>query len=137
MAEIEVLRAGDEGPWVDSLQAYLNSFGASLAQDGRFGPKTEEAVKRFQAENQLVQDGVAGVKTWGKLGIEGEENFAREFVRFLQAECPTLAVIATLETEQDAHNFLRSQGIDIDALLCWANGDGDGFRASVAAGGFS
>lgn len=39
----------------------------SYGVDGKFGKKTEEAVKRFQAEHGLVVDGIVGVKTWAML----------------------------------------------------------------------
>ena len=35
--------------------------------DGKYGKKTEEAVKRFQSEHGLVVDGIVGVKTWAML----------------------------------------------------------------------
>ena len=39
----------------------------SYGVDGKFGKKTEEAIKRFQAEHGLVVDGIVGVKTWAML----------------------------------------------------------------------
>lgn len=39
----------------------------SYGVDGKFGKKTEEAVKRFQSEHGLVVDGIVGVKTWAML----------------------------------------------------------------------
>jgi Putative peptidoglycan binding domain len=35
--------------------------------DGLFGPKTEKAVKTFQDNHNLVDDGIVGPKTWAKL----------------------------------------------------------------------
>lgn len=35
--------------------------------DGQIGPKTKEAIKKFQSENGLTVDGIAGPKTKGKL----------------------------------------------------------------------
>ncbi|XRG80045.1 peptidoglycan-binding protein [Rossellomorea sp. GAMAL-10_SWC] len=39
----------------------------SVKVDGIFGTLTEKAVKEFQRKNDLVVDGIVGVKTWGKL----------------------------------------------------------------------
>ena len=38
---------------------------------GKFGPKTEAAVKAWQSSNGLTADGIVGDGTWGKLFSEG------------------------------------------------------------------
>ena len=38
-----------------------------LDVDGIFGPNTESAVKGFQADNSLQQDGIVGPQTWRAL----------------------------------------------------------------------
>ena len=38
-----------------------------LDADGIFGPKTEEAVRRYQKTYGLTVDGVVGPKTWASL----------------------------------------------------------------------
>jgi peptidoglycan hydrolase-like protein with peptidoglycan-binding domain len=48
---------------VRTLQRVLGG----LTIDGDFGPKTDAAVKEFQRETGLVDDGVVGAKTWEKL----------------------------------------------------------------------
>jgi peptidoglycan hydrolase-like protein with peptidoglycan-binding domain len=40
-----------------------------ITADGVFGPKTEQAVIKFQSQNNLVADGVVGRKTLEVLGI--------------------------------------------------------------------
>ena len=35
--------------------------------DGRFGAKTEKAVKRYQGDRLLTNDGIIGPKTWARL----------------------------------------------------------------------
>ena len=39
----------------------------NIDADGKCGPKTEQAIKNFQQQNQLVVDGHCGPKTWHKL----------------------------------------------------------------------
>ncbi len=62
---MSVLRRGDEGPLVTKLQEKLG-----VDAIGKFGPKTEAALKAWQAANGLTADGIAGPFTLAKLGIE-------------------------------------------------------------------
>lgn len=61
---LPVLGFGAAGSDVVQLQQHLNSCGAHLVVDGKFGPRTEEAVMNFQRVRGLVQDGIVGPKTW-------------------------------------------------------------------------
>jgi peptidoglycan hydrolase-like protein with peptidoglycan-binding domain len=45
----------------------LNVFLYGLAEDGWFGPKTEEAVKWYQGNENLFVDGIVGRQTYTKL----------------------------------------------------------------------
>lgn len=62
-----VLRAGDIGDAVITLQQRLNAWGARIAVDGVFGNQTLAAVKTFQVAHKLAVDGVAGPRTWAAL----------------------------------------------------------------------
>ena len=63
-----MLHKGDKGAAVSELQVELNQLGYNAgAVDGVYGPKTEAAVKKFQADNGLVVDAVVGPKTWSVL----------------------------------------------------------------------
>ena len=56
-----VLSLGLHGADVRALQEALESLGHSVGGvDGRFGPKTEAAVKAFQSDQGLVVDGLVG-----------------------------------------------------------------------------
>ena len=58
------LRKGDEGPEVVTLQQALTELGyLSGAADGNFGTGTQTAVKKFQEDNNLDADGIAGKMT--------------------------------------------------------------------------
>jgi peptidoglycan hydrolase-like protein with peptidoglycan-binding domain len=61
------VKAGDSGDGVKKIQYALKSQGYSVNVDGKFGPKTEAAVRAFQKKNGLTQDGVVGPVTWAKL----------------------------------------------------------------------
>lgn len=62
-----MLDYGAAGTDVVLLQQHLNNSGAHLVVDGKFGPRTEEAVISFQRTRGLVQDGIVGPKTWAAL----------------------------------------------------------------------
>ena len=64
------LRRGNKGEYVRILQTLLLENGYGLPKygaDGDFGSETENAVKKYQRENGLKVDGIAGPATWGKL----------------------------------------------------------------------
>lgn len=64
----EILRRGSNGPLVTRVQLFLRGRGLYLGEaDGDFGPKTEAAVKHFQDESGLRDDGEIGNRTWGAL----------------------------------------------------------------------
>jgi hypothetical protein len=56
---------------VKQLQELLNQDGFPIEVDGLFGRNTESAVKRFQREQSLDDDGIVGPLTWAALlGVE-------------------------------------------------------------------
>ena len=57
-----LLKRGDNNDNVKKLQAKLG-----VEAIGNFGPKTEEAVKAWQAANGLTPDGIVGDGTWNKM----------------------------------------------------------------------
>ena len=62
------LSEGSTGVAVRGLQRRLLAQGYDLGEiDGRFGPKTEAAVKGFQGDFGLEVDGIVGPNTWDKL----------------------------------------------------------------------
>jgi putative chitinase len=61
-SKIMVLKVGSEGADVKKLQEKLG-----VEAIGKFGPKTEAAVKAWQKANGLKDDGIVGDATWSKL----------------------------------------------------------------------
>jgi hypothetical protein len=63
-----VLSPGDRGPAVVELQRRLSTAGCDPGPaDGRFGPRTEAAVRAFQAARGLAVDATVGPLTWTAL----------------------------------------------------------------------
>lgn len=69
------LKLGSRGSEVVTLQHRLN-----LAEDGIFGPITEETVRQFQSDNGLVVDGIVGPKTWEAIGYDGPLRQVSEII---------------------------------------------------------
>ncbi|MEM9222989.1 MAG: peptidoglycan-binding domain-containing protein [Pseudomonadota bacterium] len=69
--ELPLLKWGSKGEYVNILQEALNAhtkkLTTQLVVDGVFGRLTYAAVKLFQSENGLNDDGVVGPKTWGEI----------------------------------------------------------------------
>jgi len=61
-----LLKLGSEGEDVKKLQIKLG-----VDPIGKFGPKTDAAVRAWQAANGLTADGVVGDGTWSKMFSEG------------------------------------------------------------------
>ncbi len=62
--EYHTLRKGDQGIEVATLQRALTELGyLSTASDGIYGTGTMNAVKKFQSDNGLDADGIAGKQT--------------------------------------------------------------------------
>lgn len=74
------VRQPDRGESVYAIQHALTYLGYPVGQiDGIFGPNTEEAVRKFQRENGLQNDGVVGPETMAAL----DEQLRRDGGSFL------------------------------------------------------
>jgi peptidoglycan hydrolase-like protein with peptidoglycan-binding domain len=78
-----VLREGEQGAEVRSLQQRLNQLGMRdargqpLVVDSDFGDRTREAVERFQRSRGIAVDGVVGRDTFRELGEAVREQSQR------------------------------------------------------------
>lgn len=67
---MQTIRKGNKGALVKQMQTMLDKLGYSLGIcgiDGDFGVATDKAVREFQRDHQLMQDGICGPKTWAAL----------------------------------------------------------------------
>ena len=69
-ADAAIVRAGSNTADIKIVQTKLKNWGYYTGTvDGIYGTKTVAAVKKFQAANNLVVDGIAGNNTLAKMGI--------------------------------------------------------------------
>jgi hypothetical protein len=106
---MSVLRHGDRGQDVRTLQQRLNLHGAGLDPDGDFGDATEFAVRNYQRKAGLVIDGIAGSKTALALaGVDCSNLLQHE--RLVNAAArlgvELAAVMAVNEVESEGSGFL-------------------------------
>jgi hypothetical protein len=66
---------------VSVLQFLLSQSGAALPIDGRFGLRTERALRRFQLVHHLDVDGIAGRRTLRTLLLGRSQRSTRRLVR--------------------------------------------------------
>lgn len=65
-----VLYNGSHGLAVEVLQRVLVLYGFNPGPiDGRFGPKVEAAVREYQIDRALKNDGVVGPISWGQIRL--------------------------------------------------------------------
>lgn len=103
-----MLKKGMSGADVTALQVKLNALGYDCGTaDGKFGKKTEAAVKAFQTDHGLTADGIAGPETL-KL-INGEEE--------QQPEPPQHDELITRAELETIRQYLRNALDLIDAVL--------------------
>lgn len=68
--KLPVLSKGDEGESVRSLQRLLVGHSYSVGNSGadrKFGSATENALKRFQKDHKLTENGKSDAETWAAL----------------------------------------------------------------------
>ncbi len=77
--DLKPVRKGSKGAGVKKVQELLNeALGIALTTDGIFGAMTQANVLIFQKKAGLVEDGIVGANTYGKLmefiGTERRKN---------------------------------------------------------------
>lgn len=104
-----VLRHGDRGQEVRTLQQRLNLHGAGLDPDGDFGDATESAVRNYQRQVGLVIDGIAGSKTALALAGADCSNLLQHALLVIAAErlgVELATIMAVNEVESQGSGFL-------------------------------
>jgi peptidoglycan hydrolase-like protein with peptidoglycan-binding domain len=79
-------KKGDDAHPVRTLQQLLRAHKQFVTVDGKFGPKTETAVKAFQKAKKLSVDGIVGPKTWAAIVVTVKKGSKGDAVRGVQEE---------------------------------------------------
>ena len=73
---------------VKELQAALVRWGYNITVDGDLGSKTETAIVKFQKDNHLYTDGIAGPITWSLLDTAQETwHNVQKRLKFQKLKC--------------------------------------------------
>lgn len=139
-ARTAVLSIGSRGASVSQLQSALNSRGASIAVDGRFGSATRQAVRDFQRANGLAVDGVAGTRTWAALN--GSSSAPASSSSSGQSSSssssrPKLRIGARGSAVTDLQNLLRERGATFSATGYFGSSTNAAVRAFQSSVGLS
>lgn len=100
------LGRGARGPEVKEMQARLAQLGYVVGPlDGIFGPKTDQAVRRFQQEHGLKVDGIAGTQTIRELKrLTGEStNATGQPVGYKNVDTNLLARLVSAEARGEPY----------------------------------
>ncbi len=125
-----IVKQGHSGSHpVRTLQYLLRARGKTVTVDGIFGPRADAAVKAFQKDKKLTQDGDVGPKTWPVLVIQVKEGSTGDAVRGVQEEFqyrnlsgdPDKGVqvdgIFGPETDDAVRAFQGAVGLDADGIV--------------------
>jgi peptidoglycan hydrolase-like protein with peptidoglycan-binding domain len=86
--------AANSAVTVRSLQYLLDAHGAGLTVDGIFGPRTNVAVRNYQAGHGLVVDGIVGPHTWSSLLVTVHRGSVGPAVKAFQDQMNSRSIAA-------------------------------------------
>lgn len=113
-----LLRRGDQGERVHTLQYLLTEHGAGIGVDGAFGPATEDAVSAFQRSTGALVDGIAGDQTWNQAVRRRERGDTGPAVKAIQHRLSTgVDGVFGPNTESAVATFQSRRGIRSDGVV--------------------
>jgi peptidoglycan hydrolase-like protein with peptidoglycan-binding domain len=118
-----IQRLGSRGENVRTIQYLLRHHGFPVQVDRIFGPRTQEAVRKFQRDRGLGVDGIVGNQTWPALivlvalGSRGDP--VRAVQRQLNARTSSLAVDGRFgpQTALAVRQFQQANGLLVDGIV--------------------
>ena len=135
---MRLVRLGDRGPAVEDIQRRLLALGFDLGPtgvDGVFFGMTADAVRSFQLEHHLDEDGVIGSQTWSALVDAGftlgdrmlylrlphfhgrDVAFLQHALNVLGFTCGATDGIFGAFTETAVREFQRNAGLPDDGIV--------------------
>lgn len=119
-----LVKQGDNGRNVVTVQYLLKYRGYSLSVDGDFGPTTKQKVQSFQSANGLTSDGIVGAQTWEKLVVTVKQGDNGYHVRAVQDQLKnrygyniTVDGAFGSGTDQAVRSFQSSKGLSSDGIV--------------------
>lgn len=112
---MRTIKAGAKSPEVYYLNELLAKLKYNVIVSDYFGTATDKAIRDFQSKNNLVVDGVVGLKTWSSLLEKSKNGFSsnnkllseRDLIDFSNQFNLELAVVkAVNEVESNGKGFL-------------------------------
>ena len=98
---MKILKYRSQGEEVYLLEEILDKLGYKVYVSKFFGKDTDVAVKDFQLKNNLVVDGIVGLKTWAKL-YEKDQRLISDTNKFL--------------SEKDLKDFAQSMELELASV---------------------
>ncbi len=98
---MKTIRYRSRGEEVNFLEQILVKLGYQVVVSNYFGKDTDRSIRDFQQKNNLVVDGIVGLKTWTKL---------------IATEQSTLEYQDKLLSEQDLIDFAHTYDIELAAI---------------------
>ncbi|MCA1672141.1 MAG: peptidoglycan-binding protein [Actinobacteria bacterium] len=123
MNTFPILQHGDRNAAVRVMQYLLEDRGITVTIDGIFGPNTETAVKGFQADNDLQQDGIVGKLTWSRLIRTLQEGSNGAAVKAVQVILSRIVSPLDVDgifgpnTEAAVKGFQADNGLQQDGII--------------------
>ena len=118
-----VEQQGSTGENVRSIQYLLNDHGSDLTVDGDYGAETTTAVRKFQADHSLAEDGIVGNQTWPVLIVKVSNGSTGDAVRAVQSQIESrhggLEIDGSFgrETDRTVRFFQEDVGLTVDGIV--------------------
>ncbi|UUU31845.1 peptidoglycan-binding protein [Streptomyces sp. CA-210063] len=133
-----VVKSGQRGVDVETVQLLLTARGYATGADGIFGSGTAAKVKQFQKSRGLAADGVVGPNTWSKLVMTVKQGAKGPAVKAAQRQLSDNGFAVSADgafgpaTAEKVRAFQKAKGLAADGVVgpnTWArlvNGGGGG-----------